>query len=117
MSDLASVSQAIVDSTSTMIRSVSANAERLAPHAANALAARAVVSFIVPVILAVSALTLGTWGIKAALKSGEEELMALPLIAVVGGFVCLVFSFIALGDAAAAWRDPVGFMILKLLNK
>ena len=120
MSDFSAFTQALVDSTSTAVRAMGSAAEKLAPHAANALAARAIAGFVVPAILAVmlSVITFFLWQYVLRKTDNVDE-------GVIGGavflsiitLVVLITSLVSLGDAAAAYADPLGFMILKMMGK
>ena len=119
MNDFASVTQAIVDSTSTALRSVAAGAEKLAPHAASAMAARAIVSFFVPAVMTAALMAAAFYAWRGAAKDNwdDEGLVGVAVVCSILLAVSFVFSFVSLGDAAAAFADPIGYMILTLMGK
>jgi hypothetical protein len=118
MSDFASVTQAIVDSTSTAMRSIAGNAEKLAPHAANALAARAIAWFVAPATVAlVAAVLVGLAWQKAVKNDWQESNVVLVVALSIALLGCVIASLATVGDAIAAWCDPVGYMILTLMGK
>ena len=118
MSDFASVTQAIVDSTSTAIRAVAGNAEKLAPHAASAMATRAIAWFVAPATVALVAAVLVGLAWQKAVKNDWQESNIVLVVALSAALLSFVIISIAtVGDAIAAWCDPVGYMILTLMGK
>jgi Na+/H+-translocating membrane pyrophosphatase len=120
MSDFTAFTQALVDSTSTAVRTMGAAAEKLAPHAANAFAARAVVGFVIPGILSIGLSVAAFFLWQHVLRNGDQTdegdvggTVFLSILAVAS----FIFTLVALGDAAAAYADPLGFMILKMMGK